>query len=58
MENLTAEMESYSLIQHPLPNTAPYLLGILEMGGLFSKATARLQNLWNSGLSLFFFKGS
>ena len=45
MENLTAEMESYSLIQHPVPNTSPYLLGILEMGGLFSKATARLQNL-------------
>lgn len=45
MENLTAEMESYSLIQHPLPSTSPYLLGSLEMRGLFSKVTARLQNL-------------
>ena len=55
MENLPAEMESCSLIQHPFPNTSPYLLGILEMGALFSKATARLQKLWTSGLSPFFF---
>lgn len=57
MENLTAEMESYSLIQHPLPNTSPYLLGILEMRDLLQK----LQQDFKTCEPLvyhFFFKGS
>lgn len=38
MENLTAEMESIPLIQHPLPSIpSPYLLGILECEGLLQK---------------------